>query len=1799
MQQLLDRLVTVPGQYDMCATCRRYIMKREVPPSAVVKGFRYPPLPPGLRPLTEVEEHVLALRLPFQQIVHLGTMGQRGQYGVRGSVINVPTEPDQTVRTIVPLLPEEDELCVVNIKRKLVHKRAFARSFVRKDKIIQWGRFLEKSTLYREHGAKFEESRLDELPGDQDSELRSNQGGEVFYGEPDEPDGYTDMHDRLGTIQSTLLMEDRAAVPPAPAPAPALAEPSTSRANAETDEIDLAPGEDKIPVSVVWDRKAEELSFPGIYLGEPRTFTGHVTRFQAMRSEIRRVDRRGARPQSLLYKYNLHAREQAAGRLRHKFKRGAKDVLGKDITKEQLLNPAFVSSSLKKGLAMPSLLPNSAEYWRGRGHDLLAAIRQLGRPHLFLTLSSAEYHSPILIKVLQRLHREHAEMDRFATAPPSAVGAAAMEAIDDVMQQGDLDEGRVSSEEKLRLIREDPVVCASYFREIVLQLKKYLRMKKNGPMGQYFVKDWFTRIEFQQRGSPHAHCLLWVNDGPDEPLKDLPATIAFIDALITCDSSHPLAERNKHHHTSTCYKNKHIRHRFVTKRLTDQEKHRHCRFGAPYFPTPTTRIVFPLRAEEDERREEDRGDMDWPTYIEYLRELRLKLKDVLAAKDCPDTLAGVWKAARCPDDATYELAIRTGVRRPQVLYKRAVVDRWTNPHLDWQLQAFLANGDFQIILDVYSLANYCVGYVTKAEKNHSQLHNEIIRLRRDHGFDDRTLMRMLCSRTLRAKETSAQEAAWVLMKFPLCETSRKCTFIDTSPPEERVHCPKPAKDIRNLPEGSTDLWYPDVYDVYSRRPAELEQVTLAQFVALHHQSKDLKARRSHRIIRYRRYAEKSEDEAERENFYRSMCTLHLSWRDEQTEILQVGRESSFQNLYATNEDTILARRKVFEAVLGLDTTLAGELEACIADEEAEALEADCNARGMLAGNSKLFFDEEAVAEFMDCDDAQNVDIDLPGSSRPQQAVVPAQVRRRGVWDRQTFLDQIRRLNDKQREVVLAVIHDVRTQAKPRLIYIDGAAGTGKSVVARNLANAFETFCPANSNEDSSRVVISAPTGKAAFNIGGGTLHHNYHLSYNQEATATRRLHDGADVMLPLQGQQLGNLQNAFANVQAQIIDEVSMMSDRNFLAVDQRCKEAKSSEVDMGNLWTIIFGDFRQLVPVGGAPVYASSTDSIAGSALLWQKFEYVELTQNMRQGEDKVFAELLTRIGDAEGPLSDADRALIESRFVAENNLTVPRGCPRLYHCNEDKDAFNLHEILKSPSHCIIRLFARDRVQENKNLQGLSVCRRRKLLEKHDDLLERAKVLPTTKAKGLPHLLMAVAGHYYKLTVNINVPDGLCNGSVGVLEWVQVGVLCPQSRTPGVTTTELAVQTLWLRFPGEVGAATSRAAQLQLRAAIERQKSLPQDLVDALPFQLPACPEEDKLAGLVPVEREDRHLNQLRTEQWRHVYRQQFPLVPSLAETIHASQGGSYDKACVEYYDQMQNNMVYVGLSRVRTLAGLFINNTNGKRLRRVKSGRVQRRPAPRGSSRLFNHPRVDKKDQRLAKEKQRLRSKPFVPQWAALVQRPATGLRLVYHNVQSLIAHQQDVVLDKAFMQADVLLLAETWVRPGQPMDLGHGLHMVARCDAPAGQGNAAGGVAVYSRLPLCQERVVDTLPLVEAVSARQGDELLVAVLYCHPGAKQDHILEAFGAVLPSDPAQTTVLAADFNVDLQSAAGRRISEALKARGLTNSNDLSEPTTYNGTTIDGVYSNAASMSVGRYQSYFSVHIPLIIDIARDGALRV
>ena len=95
------------------------------------------------------------------------------------------------------------------------------------------------------------------------------------------------------------------------------------------------------------------------------------------------------------------------------------------------------------------------------------------------------------------------------------------------------------------------------------------------------IIDYFVRIEFQMRGSPHAHILLWVANPPS---FSTPEGIAFLDKCVTChlpqDSTRNLVlSLQKHRHSHTCYK---------------KEKNQ-CRFQ---FPRPISAVSRLLSDEE-------------------------------------------------------------------------------------------------------------------------------------------------------------------------------------------------------------------------------------------------------------------------------------------------------------------------------------------------------------------------------------------------------------------------------------------------------------------------------------------------------------------------------------------------------------------------------------------------------------------------------------------------------------------------------------------------------------------------------------------------------------------------------------------------------------------------------------------------------------------------------------------------------------------------------------------------------------------------------------------------------------------------------------------------------------------------------------------------------------------------------------------------------------------------------------------------------------------------------------------------
>lgn len=78
------------------------------------------------------------------------------------------------------------------------------------------------------------------------------------------------------------------------------------------------------------------------------------------------------------------------------------------------------------------------------------------------------------------------------------------------------------------------------------------------------MTDYFTRYEFQIRGSPHDHGLYWLKDAPkyvEDSEDSIKECIQFIDKFITCERD----ERNDmteligfqlHKHSHTCEKEK-------------------------------------------------------------------------------------------------------------------------------------------------------------------------------------------------------------------------------------------------------------------------------------------------------------------------------------------------------------------------------------------------------------------------------------------------------------------------------------------------------------------------------------------------------------------------------------------------------------------------------------------------------------------------------------------------------------------------------------------------------------------------------------------------------------------------------------------------------------------------------------------------------------------------------------------------------------------------------------------------------------------------------------------------------------------------------------------------------------------------------------------------------------------------------------------------------------------------------------------------------------------------------------------
>ena len=169
----------------------------------------------------------------------------------------------------------------------------------------------------------------------------------------------------------------------------------------------------------------------------------------------------------------------------------------------------------------------------------MAFLRQRGKPTFFLTYSPNEEEWPEMLAMLQYSEEKRTGKEIQHWTPEQLL--------------------KMTKKQKKYLIGSNPTVAVKMLMHRHQLFKNLIWDNKDGILGE--VEDYYIRTEFQMRGSPHFHLMLWIKDSPiwkpncPESEKEV---IEFVNKYITCSySSLPKDVQQElatqvHYHTFSC-----------------------------------------------------------------------------------------------------------------------------------------------------------------------------------------------------------------------------------------------------------------------------------------------------------------------------------------------------------------------------------------------------------------------------------------------------------------------------------------------------------------------------------------------------------------------------------------------------------------------------------------------------------------------------------------------------------------------------------------------------------------------------------------------------------------------------------------------------------------------------------------------------------------------------------------------------------------------------------------------------------------------------------------------------------------------------------------------------------------------------------------------------------------------------------------------------------------------------------------------------------------------------------------------
>jgi hypothetical protein len=181
------------------------------------------------------------------------------------------------------------------------------------------------------------------------------------------------------------------------------------------------------------------------------------------------------------------------------------------------------------------------------------------------------------------------------------------------------------------------------------------------------------------------------------------------------------------------------------------------------------------------------------------------------------------------------------------------------------------------------------------------------------------------------------------------------------------------------------------------------------------------------------------------------------------------------------------------------------------------------------------------------------------------------------------------------------------------IFLTGKAGTGKT-----------TFLKSLKERSPKRMIVVAPTGVAAINAGGVTIHSFFQLSFAPQVGTEREL---------TKEQRFSKDKiNIIRSLDLLVIDEISMVRADVLDAIDRTLRRFKNRMKPFGGAQVLMIGDLQQLAPVikneeWGLLKREYDTAYFFSSKALKQ-FPYVsiELTEVFRQ-QDQKFISILNKV--------------------------------------------------------------------------------------------------------------------------------------------------------------------------------------------------------------------------------------------------------------------------------------------------------------------------------------------------------------------------------------------------------------------------------------------------------------------------------------------------------------------------------------------------------------------------------------------